>query len=94
MVTKSKKIHGRLRISALEDAFEALIGAVFLDGGYDAAINFKLGKFPDYLTDQHMFNPKGKLQEFVQSELKGTKISYKLVNNLVKSSKKFMISYT
>ena len=28
--------------------------------------------------DQEMFNPKGKLQEFVQSKFKGTKIFYKL----------------
>ena len=39
-----------------------------------------------------MFNPKGKLQEFVQSELKGTKISYRLVKQSGPSHRrKFMI---
>ena len=97
MVAKSEKdAHGRLRISALEDAFEALIGAVFLDGGYDAAekliSNWESKLLQTISADQHMFNPKGKLQEFVQSELKGTKISYKLVKQSGPSHRrKFMI---
>jgi ribonuclease-3 len=73
---------GNLRESALEDAVEAIIGAVFLDGGFIAAEQVILqweNKFLQAIAlDQEMFNPKGKLQEFVQSKFKGTKISYKL----------------
>ena len=38
---------GRQRPSALADAFEALVGAVFLDGGYEAAREFILRCFRD-----------------------------------------------
>ena len=73
---------GNLRESALEDGVEAIIGAVFLDGGFIAAEQVILqweNKFLQAIaSDQEMFNPKGKLQEFVQSKFKGTKIFYKL----------------
>ena len=73
---------GNLRESALEDGVEAIIGAVFLDGGFIAAEQMVLqweDKFCQAIAlDQEMFNPKGKLQEFVQSKFKGTKIFYKL----------------
>jgi len=73
---------GNLRESALEDGVEAIIGAVFLDGGFIAAEQLILqweNKFLQAIAlDQEMFNPKGKLQEFVQSKFKGTKIFYKL----------------
>ena len=36
---------GRDRDSALADAYEALLGAIFLDGGFDAAREFILGEF-------------------------------------------------
>jgi len=73
---------GNLRESALEDGVEAIIGAVFLDGGFIAAEQVILqweNKFLQAIAlDQEMFNPKGKLQEFVQAKFKGTKIFYKL----------------
>ena len=83
MVAKSERDkHGRLRDSAIEDALEAIIGAIFLDGGYDAASALILkweDRFLHAITIDHgMFNPKARLQEFVQSELKGTKIIYKI----------------
>ena len=36
---------GRERPSALADTFEALLGAIFLDGGFDAAREFILREF-------------------------------------------------
>ena len=36
---------GRERASALADAFESLLGAIFLDGGFDAAREFILREF-------------------------------------------------
>lgn len=61
---------GRARASALEDAFEALVGAIYLDGGFVAARHVLLGLYgplPDRLaTVEDVENPKGRLQERVQ----------------------------
>ena len=61
---------GRSRDAALEDAFEALVGAVSLDGGLDSARRVVLGIFGDLphrlgSLEGHA-NPKGRLQEIVQ----------------------------
>jgi ribonuclease III len=62
---------GRDRQSALADTFEALLGAIFLDGGFEAARDFILGQFTASLDDLSeiptLDNPKGELQELVQS---------------------------
>ena len=62
---------GRERASALADGFEALLGAIFLDGGYEAARRFILRCFRDAfgeLTEvPNLENPKGELQELLQS---------------------------
>jgi len=62
---------GRHRPSAMADAFESLIGAIYLDGGLDAARAFVLSEFAAYLTDLASLptidNPKGELQELLQS---------------------------
>ena len=63
---------GRERQSALADAFEALLGAIFLDGGYDAAQDFILRCFRDAFGEltkiPNLENPKGELQELLQSK--------------------------
>jgi ribonuclease-3 len=63
---------GRSRTSALADAFEAVVGAVFLDGGFDQARGFVLrcfhrafGEMKDIPT---LDNPKGELQELLQAK--------------------------
>lgn len=62
---------GRLRPSAMADAFEALVGAVFMDGGLEAARAFVLTEFASYIgelaTLPTIDNPKGELQEMLQS---------------------------
>lgn len=62
---------GRDRASALADAFEALLGAVFLDGGLDVARSFVLREFADDFATLDeptgIENPKGELQELLQS---------------------------
>ena len=62
---------GRERASALADAFEALLGAIFLDGGFDAAREFILREFAaDFSAlagPAGIENPKGELQELLQS---------------------------
>jgi ribonuclease-3 len=63
---------GREKQSALADAFEAVLGAIFLDGGFDAARGFVLKCFHDafgHLTRiPNIDNPKGELQEKLQAE--------------------------
>ena len=62
---------GRSRASALADGFEALIGAVFLDGGFDAARAFVLRSFREAFGEltsiPTLENPKGELQEILQA---------------------------
>jgi ribonuclease-3 len=62
---------GRERTSTLADAFEALIGAIYLDGGLDAAKNFILTQTRadlEQLAEKPVdVNPKGHLQELLQS---------------------------
>jgi len=62
---------GRLRASALADAFEALIGAMFLDSDIETVQQFVLREAePDIQNLQHEpmhVNPKGRLQEILQS---------------------------
>ncbi len=62
---------GRGRSSALADAFEAVIGAIFLDKGYDAAKEFVLrcfhGAFGELTVIPNLENPKGELQELLQT---------------------------
>jgi len=62
---------GRERTSTLADTFEALIGALYLDGGIEVAKNFILaqtrGDLEKLAEEPVDINPKGDLQEFLQS---------------------------
>lgn len=62
---------GRERASALADAYEALVGAIYLDGGFEAARVFILQQmeevFADLAHQPQEINPKGFLQEILQS---------------------------
>ena len=62
---------GRERTSTLADAFEALIGALYLDGGLEVAKNFILTQTRadlEELAEKPVdINPKGDLQELLQS---------------------------
>lgn len=62
---------GRDRSSTLADAYEALLGAIFLDGGFDAARDFILhdfaAAFGELASLPNIENPKGELQELLQS---------------------------
>ena len=63
---------GRTRPSILADAFEALLGAIFIDGGYDPAREFVLrqfhGSFGALEVIPRLANPKGELQELLQAQ--------------------------
>ncbi len=62
---------GRERASALADAYEALIGAMYLDSDYVTVRRIVLTESRDYLEDLHLdtydANPKGRLQEILQA---------------------------
>jgi ribonuclease-3 len=62
---------GRDRASTLADAFEALLGAIFLDAGLPTAHDFILREFEPLMADLDTLpgidNPKGELQEFLQA---------------------------
>ena len=63
---------GRERPSAVADAYEAVLGAVFLDGGFDVARRFIEGQFKIVLGEldvlPNLDNPKGELQEMLQAQ--------------------------
>ena len=62
---------GRERASALADTFESLLGALFLDGGFEAAREFVLREFSAAFGKLNVpptiENPKGELQELLQA---------------------------
>jgi ribonuclease-3 len=63
---------GRMRLSILADAYEALLGAVFLDAGFAGARDFILREFAADFTELALpagiENPKGELQELLQAK--------------------------
>jgi ribonuclease-3 len=63
---------GRTRASALADAYEAVLGAIYLDGGFEAARKFVLRCFSDAFGELYSIpslqNPKGELQEILQAD--------------------------
>ena len=80
------------RDSLLEDAIEAIIGAVFLDGGYDNArkvIMMWIPLFKDTLKgSSSSFNPKGQLQEYLQAKSKKCRINYRTISETGPDHKK------
>ncbi len=72
ILSHGEEMHGgRERPSALADTFEALLGAIFLDGGFDAAREFILREFGAAFGKLSVLpiieNPKGELQELLQA---------------------------
>ena len=72
ILSRGEEINGgRDRASTLADAFEALLGAIFLDGGFEAAREFILREFGAAFGKLNVLpiieNPKGELQELLQA---------------------------
>ncbi len=61
---------GRERMSILEDAFESIIGAIYLDGGIEEAEKFILSQLKDDIfavkNSHHVLDNKTSLQEVLQ----------------------------
>lgn len=79
-----ESLGGRDRDSLLSDAFEALLGAVFLDGGYKAASEVVKGLFgprwPEEVESSRARDFKSRLQEHTQREHKARPI-YRLMRS-------------
>ncbi len=70
---------GRYRDSIISDAMEALIGAIYLDGGFASAKEFILNfVLNDLQGKQLFFDSKTILQEVIQAE--GKEITYTLLS--------------
>lgn len=73
---------GRKKDSILADAMEAIIGALFMDGGYDAAQRFVVEVFNetiDKAANGKLFSDyKSEIQEVLQAKGKGAQIIYEI----------------
>ena len=68
---------GRLRNSIVSDAMEAVIGAIFLDGGFDAARSFIHRFILNDIEHKRMFtDSKTILQEVIQRDFKSCEVKY------------------
>ncbi|MDO4522381.1 MAG: ribonuclease III [Eubacteriales bacterium] len=71
---------GRKRDSIVSDAMEALIGAIYLDGGFANAKEFVERFILNDVENKKLFyDSKTILQELVQSRFKGETMSYHLI---------------
>jgi ribonuclease-3 len=75
----------RARAQILANSYEAVIGALYLDQGYDAAKDFiarsLLSTFKDILSSGSWMDPKSHLQELAQSQDVATP-SYKVISEV------------
>ena len=77
---KGEKDAGMDRPSTLSDAFEALLGAMFLDSDFGTVKKFILGFFDKNEVEKTVTKDyKTKLQEVIQKN-KGEKLSYEIVS--------------
>ncbi len=72
ILSRGEEMHGgRDRASSLADVLEALLGAIFLDGGFEAAREFILREYAATFGALNTLllidNPKGELQELLQA---------------------------
>ena len=75
-----EKSNGRTRDSLLSDAFEAVIGAIFLDGGFEPAERFVRRFVMDRMSGHPVYrDSKTRLQETVQGRL-SDQIEYELLS--------------
>lgn len=76
------KMGGRYRPSIVSDAFEAVLGAIYLDGGFETArvwlLNLMETRIDDTLSGKLYSDYKTALQEIVQSDGKSS-VAYKIL---------------
>lgn len=72
---------GRDKESLISDALEALVGAIYLDGGLEAARIFILKNILDNIEQKQLFyDSKTVLQEFIQARY-SEKLRYELISS-------------
>ena len=82
---------GRSNPSILENACEALIAAIYIDGGLDEARKFILPAIKKTVAEHRITDFKSRLQEFTQSAKEGI-LSYKVTGETGPShQKKFTV---
>jgi ribonuclease-3 len=63
---------GRTRLSTLSNAFEAVLGSVFLDGGLEPSkqilIKFLFGRITEFVKDERNINYKSRILELAQKD--------------------------
>lgn len=83
MAASEEATGGRTRASSLEDAFEAVVGAIFLDSDLPTARRVVLALYGDLTARlaivERIENPKGRLQELVQPEFGNNAVRYQVV---------------
>jgi ribonuclease-3 len=92
-----EKSGGRTKASILADAFEALIAAVYLDSGFDAAsamVNRLLAQRIETVEFKGFYDFKTRLQETAQARLKATP-TYRVVQEIGPDhDKRFVVAVT
>ena len=80
-ISKDKKINIKYNKSILSDTLESVIGAIFIDGGYQKSIKFVEHFWGKYILDEklNINDPKTVLQELSQQKSKLLP-KYKLIN--------------
>lgn len=79
-----EKNGGRERDSILADMFEAMLGAIYIDCGYEAAskiLDEVLIPQLDHHSDQLVVDYKTRLQEYIQADTRNT-VTYHLVKSV------------
>jgi len=70
--TSEEKSGGRDRVSLMSNAFEAVLGAVYLDGGLEETRKvlerFLFGRIPEFLRDERNVNYKSRVLELSQRD--------------------------
>lgn len=96
MTCGEEQCGGRENVNNLENVLEAIIGAVYLDGGFEIVKNFILSNWIDIDKEKIMApkDPKTELQEIVQKKFKVLP-EYKLLKTEIDGNKQiFYVSLT
>ena len=84
---------GRARQVILANCIEAVIGAIYLDSGFEAAENFiireVLVELPKVIAGGSYMDPKSKLQEIIQ-EKRGVTPTYGVISETARTTIKFL----
>jgi len=86
---------GRTRTSILSDAMEALIGAIYIDGGLECAREFVLSQMKKFIVDsikgEIFMDYKTQLQEMIQKH-NDQKVSYEIIEEKGPDHNKIFVS--